>query len=55
MEKYVELKKQQKKAQKAYYQKNRIGWGEVNPRTRVVESKKRYDRNREKAAIRQEL
>ena len=40
--------KQSKKQQRAFYAAKRGSWNGVNPVTRVVPSKKLYDRNRVK-------
>lgn len=44
--KLIPLNKQSKKAQKRYHARNRRDWNGVNPRTRVVKSKKVYDRKK---------
>ena len=44
--KLVPLNKQSKKAKKKYHARNRNDWNGVNPRTRVVKSKKVYDRKK---------
>jgi hypothetical protein len=44
--KFVPYEKLSKKEKKALDRKKRGGWGEINPVMRVVESKKRYRRNR---------
>ena len=44
--KLVPLNKQSKKVQKKYHARNRNGWNGVNPTTRVVKSKKVYDRKK---------
>ena len=46
--KMIPLEKQSKKARRDYYAKQRGSWNGVKPVTRVAESKKLYDRNREK-------
>ena len=46
--KIIPINKQSKKARRAYYAKQRGSWNGVKPVTRVVESKKVYDRNGEK-------
>lgn len=46
MKKLVPLSKQSKKEQRKYYAKRRGSWNGVQPTTRVVRSKKIYDRNR---------
>ena len=52
MAQMVPLKKQSKKAQKAYHAQNRGSWYGVNPVTRTVPSGKNYDRSRAKRAAR---
>ena len=44
--KIVPLKKQSKKEQRKYYARLRSDWNGLNPTTRVVKSKKVYDRNK---------
>ena len=46
--KIIPLNKQSKKAQHAYYAKQRRDWNGVKPVTRVVESKKVYNRKKAK-------
>lgn len=46
MKKMIPLKKQSKRAQREYHLRQRADWGEVNPVTRTVESKKVYSRKR---------
>ena len=48
MAKYVSLDKRSKKAKKEYYSSMRVTWGELNPVTRTVPSKKTYNRNKDK-------
>ena len=48
MLKTIPLKKQSKKQQRAYHAAKRGSWNGVSPVTRVVPSKKGYDRNRVK-------
>lgn len=48
MKQYVTIDKRSKKAQKEYYSKQRGTWGELNPVTRGVPSRKIYNRNKEK-------
>ncbi len=48
MKKQVPLEKQQKSAQKEHDRVQRGDWGAVKPVTRVVESKKKYSRERQK-------
>ena len=54
MPKFVPLKKQSKKAQRAYHRRSRNDWGEIRPVTRVVESGKAYSRSREQEKVRKE-
>ena len=51
MEKFIPLNKQSKKAQKAYYAKQRKTWQGLDPVTKRVESKKTYNRAKQKALI----
>lgn len=44
--KVVPLKKQSKKAQRAYHARSRRDWNGVKPVTRVVKSKKVYNRKK---------
>lgn len=44
--KLVPLKKQSKRSQRAYHAARRGSWNGVLPVTRVIPSKKGYDRNR---------
>ena len=44
--KVVPIKKQSKKAQRQFHLKQRGDWNGVNPTTRVVKSKKVYDRKK---------
>lgn len=46
MKKVIPLKKQSKKAQKAFHAKQRGSWNSLSPVTRVVPSKKVYDRKK---------
>ena len=48
MKKYVSIDKRSKKAQKEYYSKKRLTWGEFNPVTRSVPSGKTYNRKKDK-------
>ena len=52
--KFVPLKKQSKKAQRAYHLRSRKDWGEIRPVTRVVKSAKTYSRSREQELLRKE-
>lgn len=54
MKKLVPLAKQSKRAQKEHNQSQRGDWGAVKPVLRVVESKKKYSRVRQKEADRRE-
>ena len=51
----TQLKKLSKKAQREFYQKQRGSWNGINPTTKVVKNKKKYDRNTEKQNVRKEL
>lgn len=44
--KVIPLKKQSKKSRRKYYAKQRGTWNGVDPTTKIVKSKKEYDRNR---------
>ena len=46
MKKVIPLKKQSKKAQKQFHAKQRGSWNGLSPVTRVVPSKKLYDRKK---------
>ncbi len=46
--KVVPLDKQSKKAQKEYHARKRLDWNGIKPVTRVVKSKKVYDRKKRK-------
>lgn len=48
----IPLRKQSKKAQRAFYAGRRGSFGALSPVTRVVPNGKRYDRRREKRAAR---
>ena len=48
MKKYVSIDKRSKKAQKEYYSKKRLTWGEFNPVTQSVPSGKTYNREKDK-------
>ena len=48
MKKLVPLKKQSKKKQKEYHDKQRGSWNWLSPVTRTVPNGKAYDRNRVK-------
>lgn len=50
--KFIPLKKQSKRAQKEYHDKQRGSWNGVVPVTRVIPNKKAYDRKRAKQADR---
>lgn len=48
MKNYVPINKQSKKAQKAYYDAQRVTWDGLNPATRTIANGKGYDRNKMK-------
>ncbi len=48
MKKVIPLKKQSKKAQKAFHVKQRGSWNGLSPATQVVPSKKVYERKKTK-------
>ena len=52
MKKNIPLDKQSKKAQKEYHSRRRRTWGELNPVTKSVPSGKKYNRKKEKQAMR---
>ena len=48
MKTLIPIRKQTKRQQKAYYAQKRNTWGSVNPISRMIESKKVYNRNMNK-------
>lgn len=52
MKQLVPLKKQSKKKQKEYHDKQRGSWNGISPVTRTVPNGKAYDRNRSKRELR---
>lgn len=52
MRKIIDLKKQSKKAQKAFHAQQRGSWNGLNPITRVVPNGKAYSRAKAKAEAR---
>ena len=52
MKQIVSLKKQSKKAQKAFYDKQRVSWNGVCPISQIIPNGKAYDRNRIKQSDR---
>lgn len=50
--KMIPLSKQGKKQRKEYYSSRRGSWNALSPVTRIVRSKKAYDRNRIKQECR---
>ena len=52
MKQFVPLRKQSKRAQRAYHAARRGGWYGLSPVTQVVPSRKVYNRNRRKQADR---
>lgn len=46
--KIIPIEKQSKKARRVYYAKQRVDWNGIKPLTRIVESKKVYDRKKNK-------
>ena len=48
MKQPVPLHKQSKRAQRAYHAARRVSWYGLSPVTRVVPSRRNYDRNRMK-------
>ncbi|WP_289026361.1 hypothetical protein [uncultured Flavonifractor sp.] len=55
MRKLVDLKKQSKKAQKAFYAARRGSWNGVDPVSRIVPNGKAYSRAKAKAAAMRDL
>ena len=49
--KSIPLNKQSKKSQREYYSKKRGSWNGITPVTRIVKSKKVYDRNQFKKSL----
>lgn len=54
MRKIIDLKKQSKKAQKAFHAQQRGSWNGLNPITRVVPNGKAYSRAKAKAEARKD-
>jgi len=54
MKKLIPLEKQSKRARRAHDRAQRVDWGAVKPVSRVVESRKKYSRERQKEADRRE-
>jgi len=52
MEKLIPLSKQSKKERRKFYSSKRGSWNGISPVTRVVRSRKVYDRKRMKSADR---
>jgi len=52
MEKLIPLSKQSKKERRKFYSSKRGSWNGISPATRVVRSRKVYDRKRMKSADR---
>ncbi|MBR6503957.1 MAG: hypothetical protein IKT15_03185 [Firmicutes bacterium] len=52
MKKYVPYSKMSKKKKREEDRSHRTTWGPLNPTTRVVRDKTKYDRRREKAKYR---
>lgn len=46
--KYVSIEKMSKKKKKEYHSSKRNNWGTVNPCTKIVSDKTKYDRNKYK-------
>ena len=55
MKQLIPLDKRSKKAKREYHAKQRGSWNGVNPVTRIVQSRKAYDRARVKQADRRDL
>ena len=52
MKQMIPVKKQSKRAQRSFFAKRRGSWLRLSPVTRIVQSRKVYDRNRVKQADR---
>lgn len=52
MKKVIEIQKQSKKAQKKYHASKRGSWYGLNPITRVIPDKRKYNRKTAKASFR---
>ena len=52
MNKYVQIGKRSKAAQKEFYASQRCTWNGLNPVTRTAKNGKAYDRNRQKEVFR---
>ena len=52
MEKMIPLAKQSKASRRKYHLARRGSWNGLSPVTRVAKSRKAYDRNRQKQALR---
>lgn len=52
MENYIPMEKRSKRAQKEYHAAQRGSWNGVNPISRSVPDKKKYDRKKQKQAER---
>lgn len=50
MNSYIPIQKRSKRAQKDYYAARRGSWDGLNPVSRVVPDKKKYDRRKQKQA-----
>ena len=54
MKQLIPLDKRSKKAKREYHAKQRVSWNGVNPVTRIVQSRKAYDRARVKQSDRRD-
>ena len=54
MQNTIPLEKQSKRKQKEYFASKRGDWGLVDPVTKVIPSKKRYDRKKTRRELREE-
>lgn len=54
MDRFIPLNKQTKKRQKVYHSAQRGTWGAVQPVTRIVRSRKAYDRSKTRRDCRRE-
>ena len=55
MANFIPLEKQSKRAQHAFHAQKRGSWNGLNPVTRSVESRRRYDRQQSKKDVRREM
>lgn len=53
--KYIPKDKRSKKLRRAEYAKQRRGWEDMSPVTRVIKDRKKFDRNRVKQQTRKDI